>query len=354
MTESTTERVLRLLTLLQARAVWTGPELAERLGVTTRSVRRDVERLRALGYPVNATQGAGGGYQLGAGRALPPLLLDDEEAVAVAVSLRLAAGGTVAGASEAALRTLAKLDQVMPPRLRAEVRAIQDATELLPGAAVEIDGEVLQRLARACRDSVRVRFEYAAPGAAPTSRTVEPERLVATGRRWYLLAWDVDRNDWRVFRLDRMADVATTTWRFRARHHPDPAGHVQRAVSTSAYPVRARVRVHAPAERVRAVVPAAAATVTPVDDDSCLLETGAERADALAVQLGWVGATFEVLEPPALATAVAELADRLARSARQSGGAAPSRDPAGHPAARHDPCADPGARGVGRAGPTPG
>src|SRR5206468_337610 len=131
---------------LQSRAVWSGPELAERLGVTVRSVRRDVERLRALGYPVNSTQGVAGGYRLGAGRALPPLLLDDEEAVAVAVSLRLAAGGTVAGASEAALRTLAKLDQVMPPRLRSEVRAIQEATETLPGAAVEVDGEVLQVL----------------------------------------------------------------------------------------------------------------------------------------------------------------------------------------------------------------
>src|SRR3954469_14744727 len=137
-----TSRVLRLLGLLQSRATWTGPELAERLDVTTRTVRRDVDRLRALGYPVRAGQGVGGGYQLGSGVALPPLLLDDEEAVAVAVSLRLAAGGTVAGASEAALRTLAKLDQVMPPRLRGEVRAIREATELLPGAAIEVDGEV--------------------------------------------------------------------------------------------------------------------------------------------------------------------------------------------------------------------
>ena len=133
-TAGTTERVLRLLGLLQQRAVWTGPELADRLGVTTRSIRRDVERLRGLGYPVNATQGVGGGYQLGAGMALPPLLLDDEEAIATAVSLRLAAGGTVAGASEAAVRTLAKLDQVLPARLRAEVRALQDAITTLEGA----------------------------------------------------------------------------------------------------------------------------------------------------------------------------------------------------------------------------
>jgi predicted DNA-binding transcriptional regulator YafY len=313
-TEGTTERVLRLLTLLQSRAVWTGPELAERLGVTTRCIRRDVERLRTLGYPVNATQGVGGGYQLGGGRALPPLLLDDEEAVAVAVSLRLAAGGTVAGASEAALRTLAKLDQVMPPRLRAEVRAIQDATETLPGAAVQIDGEVLSRLARACRDSVRVRFRYVALGAEATDRLVEPVRLVATGRRWYLLAWDVDRDDWRVFRLDRMTEVAATTWRFRPREHPDPAGHVQRAVSTAAYRIRATVRVQAPASRVRARIPAAAGTVSEIDDRTSLLETGADDPEALAVQLGWLGAEFTVLDPPELREAVARLGVRFARA----------------------------------------
>lgn len=318
-TDGTTERVLRLLALLQSRPVWTGPQLAERLGVTTRCIRRDVERLRVLGYPVNATQGVGGGYQLGAGRALPPLLLDDEEAVAVAVSLRLAAGGTVAGASEAALRTLAKLDQVMPPRLRSEVRAIQDATETLPGAAVEIDGEVLSRLARACRDTVRVRFRYAGLGAEVTERLVEPVRLVATGRRWYLLAWDVDRDDWRVFRLDRMAEVTTSTWRFRTREHPDPAGHVQRAVSTAAYKVQATVRVHAPAARVRARIPAAAGTVTEVDAHTSMLETGADDPDALAVQLGWLGADFTVLEPPELRAAVARLGQRFARAAQREG-----------------------------------
>lgn len=157
----TTARVLSLLSLLQSRPAWTGPELAERLAVTTRSIRRDVDRLRELGYPVRATSGVGGGYQLGAGARLPPLLLDDEEAVAVAVSLRLATGGTVAGASEAALRTLTKLDQVMPPRLRAEVRAIAAATQVLPGAEVEVDGEVLLSCARACRDTVRLAFDYA-------------------------------------------------------------------------------------------------------------------------------------------------------------------------------------------------
>src|SRR5829696_8642223 len=188
----TTERVLRLLALLQQRPVWTGPELADRLAVTTRSVRRDVERLRALGYPVNATQGVGGGYQLGAGMALPPLLLDDEEAIATAVSLRLAAGGTVAGASEAAVRTLTKLDQVLPARLRAEVRAVHDAITTLEGGRIEVDADALLVLARSARDRVRVELTYRSAGAngstGPGVRRVEPYQLVATGRRWYLLA----------------------------------------------------------------------------------------------------------------------------------------------------------------------
>lgn len=311
MSEGTTERVLRLLTLLQRRPVWTGRELAGELGVTDRCVRRDVERLRALGYPVNATQGVGGGYQLGAGRQLPPLLLDDEEAIAIAVSLRLAAGGTVAGASEAALRTLAKLDQVMPPRLRSEVRALQDATATLTGGGVEVDGEVLMTLARACRDAVRVRFEYAAHGGERSSRTAEPVRLVATGRRWYLMAYDVDRDDWRTYRLDRMLDVEATTWRFRAREHPDPAAYVQQAVVAAPYRYVARVRVHAPATRVREQVPP---QVGSVEDDAhgwSLLVAGGDDLDWLAAHLARLGHEVEVLDPPELREAAARMADRL-------------------------------------------
>jgi predicted DNA-binding transcriptional regulator YafY len=312
----TTERVLRLLALLQSRTTWTAAELAERLGVDARTIRRDVTRLRALGYPVNASQGLGGGYRLGAGRALPPLLLDDQEAVAVAVSLRLAAGGTVAGAAEAALRTLAKLDQVMPPRLRAEVRAIQEATETLPGAAIEVDGDTLLRLARACRDSVRVRFGYASRGGEPGPRLVEPLRVVSTGRRWYLLGWDVDRDDWRVFRLDRMAETTTTTWRFRPRPHPDPAGHVQRAISSAPYRVQGRVRLAAPLEEVQPLVTSGSGTLTPIDDASCLLEAGADSPEALAVHLGWLGVEFEVLSPPELAEACARVGRRLLAAGR--------------------------------------
>ena len=314
----TTERVLRLLGLLQQRPVWTGPELAERLGVTTRSIRRDVERLRSLGYPVYAAQGVGGGYQLGRGRALPPLLLDDTEAVAVAVSLRMAAGGTVSGASEAALRTLAKLDQVMPPRLRGEVRAIHEATQTLEYGQVTVDGDVLLTLARGVRDTVRVRFDYEARDGTPTSRTVEPVGLVAAGRRWYLMAYDVDRDDWRTFRLDRMTSVATTTWRFREREHEDPAAYVQRSVASAAYRFQARIVVHAPLREVQERTSVRSVVLTAVDDETTLLEAGSETIYGLAFHLSFLGWEFEVEEPAELRTALAEMGGRALRAAGAS------------------------------------
>jgi predicted DNA-binding transcriptional regulator YafY len=310
----TTERVLSLLGLLQQRPVWTGPELAERLGVTTRSIRRDVERLRALGYQVQAAQGVGGGYQLGRGRGLPPLLLDDAEAVAVAVSLRMAAGGTVSGASEAALRTLAKLDQVMPPRLRGEVRAIHAATQTLEHGQPSVDGEAQLRLATAVRDSVRVRFAYEARDGTPSSRTIEPAGLVATGRRWYLMAYDVDRDDWRTFRLDRMSDVEPMTWRFRPRDHEDPASYVQRSVASAGYRIRAVVLVHAPLAEVAEHTSATSVVLSAVDPDTTRLEAGAESIYGLAFHLSWLGFEFDVHEPEELREALAELGARALRA----------------------------------------
>ncbi|MFI0819010.1 helix-turn-helix transcriptional regulator [Streptomyces sp. NPDC021098] len=313
--EGTTERVLRLLALLQRRTSWTATELAAELGVTDRSVRRDVERLRTLGYPVHATAGVGGGYQLGAGTRLPPLLLDDEEAIATAVSLRLASGGTVAGAGEAALRALAKLDQVMPPRLRAEVRAVHGATETLVGPGVEIDAELLVTLARACRDAVRVRFRYAARGGDERERTVEPVRMVTTGRRWYLMAWDTGRDDWRTFRLDRMREVAATTWRFRPREHPDPVAYVQQSVTGAPYRYVARVRLHAPADRVRELVPPQVGRVEDDREGWCVLVAGGDDLDWLAVHVARLGFEAEVLEPRELREAAARLARRIAAMA---------------------------------------
>ena len=317
--EATTERVLRLLMLLQRRSSWTAADLAAELGVTDRSVRRDVERLRAVGYPVHATAGVGGGYRLGAGTRLPPLLLDEEEAIATAVSLRMASGGTIAGAGEAALRALTKLDQVMPPRLRAEVRAVHAATATLAGPAAEVDAEVLVTIARACRDAVRVRFGYAGRGGGERDRTVEPMRMVATGRRWYLMAWDVDRDDWRTFRLDRMRDVEATTWNFRAREHPDPVAYVQRSVTAAPYRYVARVRVHARAEAVRELVPPQVGRVEDDRDGWCVLIAGGDDLDWLAVHVARLGFEAEVLEPPELRDATARLARRLAAMAGRSG-----------------------------------
>lgn len=319
----TTERVLRLLGLLQTSATWTGPALAQRLDVTTRTIRRDVERLRQLGYPVNAVQGVTGGYRLGAGRALPPLLLDDDEAVAMAVSLRLAAGGTVAGASEAALRALTKLDQVLPARLRSAVAAIQAATDTLGGPSAQVDGEALLVLARACRDRVRARFGYVAHAGSETERRVEPVRLVATGRRWYLMAFDLDREDWRTFRLDRMHQVTATTWRFPLREHPDPVEFVGRSV-TSPYPVMARVRVLAPYDVAREQVAPTVGHLTRLDEGSCLLEAGAGGLHALAFHLCAMGFDIEVFDPPELRELLAVLGPRMTR-------AGTARDVAGTP-----------------------
>lgn len=310
----TAARVLRLLDLLQSRPVWSGTELAERLGVTTRSVRRDVDRLRDLGYPVNAAHGAGGGYQLGAGRRLPPLLLDDTEAVAVAVCLRLAAGGTVEGLGEAAVRTLAKLDQVLPGRLRAQVEAIHEATVTLDSGVVPVDATTLLLLARACRQSERVTFAYAGPRGSG-ERRVEPYRLVATGRRWYLLAFDLDRDDWRIFRLDRMTGVRSNGWRFTPREAPDAAEHVRRSISGGAYDHVARVRIEAPKALVDKHIPASVGTVTADGPDRCIFEAGGNHLGSMAMHLGALPWELTVLEPPELREVMREQAARMLRAA---------------------------------------
>lgn len=317
----TTQRVLRLLSLLEARTVWGGPELADRLGVTERTVRRDVDRLRDLGYPVEAERGAGGGYRLGAGRRLPPLLLDDDEAVAVAVSLRVAATGAVAALAEPAMRTMTKLDQVLPPRLRDQVAAVAETTVALPGMAAAVDADVLVALARAARDEVRVRFGYAAREGAPTERDVEPYRLVTTGRRWYLLAYDIARDDWRTFRLDRMSAVAPSTFRFRPRPAPDAATYVRDAVTKAPYRHVVTVRYDVPVDRVRDRIPAQVGQVRelPGPDETGMtteVEVGADSLDGLAWHLLTValdlGARVRVVAPPEFAHVVEGFPGRLA------------------------------------------
>jgi predicted DNA-binding transcriptional regulator YafY len=319
----TSARLLRLLSLLQSRRDWTGPELAERLEVTARTVRRDVERLRTLGYPVHATPGTAGGYRLGAGAVLPPLLLDDDEAVAVALCLRTGAGGSVEGIEETSLRALAKLEQVLPARLRRRAQAMEAVAvsrpAVLPDAVAQ---DVLTVIGAACRDHERLRFDYRAHGGTAGHRTVEPHSLVHHGRRWYLLAWDTDRQDWRTFRVDRMAPRSPTGPRFAPRRPPtDAASYVARGVTSGAYRHQAVVTLHAPAEAMAGYISYGYATVEATGPDTCVLRTGSESLDALAVVVGMLGVDFEVQEPPELAERLRVIADRLARGA--GAGAAP-------------------------------
>ncbi|MFV0126135.1 helix-turn-helix transcriptional regulator [Streptomyces sp. HMX112] len=310
----TTERVLTLLGLLQQRQVWSGPQLADRLGVTPRTVRRDVERLRALGYPVHASQGVGGGYQLGPGKDLPPLLFDDQEAIATAVSLLAGAGGALAGAGDAALRALTKLDQVLPTRLRHEVRALSGSVESFDAGRTPVDPEVLMTLAKACRDEVEAGFDYPS-GSEVRQRRVEPYRLVASDRRWYLFAHDLDRDDWRSFRVDRMTEVSARTWRFRPRAAPDAATYVQEGVASRVYPHQAHFLVHASAETVRAQLPASSAVVRRRGSELCEVLSGAERLDAVLMHVLLLGHDFAILDPPELGTRCRALAQRLLSAA---------------------------------------
>jgi predicted DNA-binding transcriptional regulator YafY len=308
----TSARLLRLLSELQTPRDWTGPQLAERLGVSVRTVRNDIERLRSLGYPVHATRGAVGGYRLGAGAALPPLLLDDDEAVAVALSLRTAAGHAVTGVGEASLRALAKLEQVLPSRLRERAAAIGLATVPLAGVAPSVDAETLTIIARACRNCERLAFTYrSSPDREPSPRLTEPHRLVQAGYRWYLVARDLSRDGWRTFRADRISEPRSTGVRFVPQDPPDAAAFVARAVTTAPYRYQARVLVHAPAQTVAGLVPPSAGVVEPAGEQSCILTTGSDSLDAMAFHLAAMGLPVTVLEPAELLTRMRELASWL-------------------------------------------
>ncbi|MFF5295246.1 helix-turn-helix transcriptional regulator [Paractinoplanes globisporus] len=313
----TSARLLRLLSLLQAAREWTGTELAERLSVSTRTVRNDVDRLRNLGYPVHGTRGAVGGYRLGAGAALPPLLLDDEEAVAVAIGLRTAAGGTITGVEETSLRALAKLEQVLPSRLRRRVSALQRYANAVPRdePGPRVDAETLSTLAAACRDHERVRFDYRRHDGSESRREVEPYRLVVWGRRWYLVSFDVQRADWRTFRVDRLSPRTPAGPRFAPRELPEEAvDQVRRGVSSAAWQYRARVVVHVSAQRLAERINPAVGTIVAIDETRCVLDTGAESMEALAVRLGLLDCEFTVTEPAELVEQLRVLAGRYQRA----------------------------------------
>jgi predicted DNA-binding transcriptional regulator YafY len=314
---NTSSRTLRLLSLLQTHRFWAGDELAERLGVSPRTLRRDVDRLRELGYPVDARRGLDGGYQLAAGAALPPLVLDDDEAVALAIGLRAAAQGAIAGIEEASVRALAKVARIMPPHLRRRVDALRAMTNdpAVWSGGPSVDAGVLTTVAQACRDEERLRFWYTAQNTERSSRHVEPHRLVSLGRRWYLVAFDLARNDWRSFRLDRLDSLRTTGMRFEPRVLPaeDAVSFVRAGIQNLPTRRRIEVLVHAPAETVRARL-GQWASVEDVDERSCRLRMTVENLDWPALALGTVGAEFEVIRPPELVDHLRDWAVRFTRA----------------------------------------
>ncbi len=314
---ATSARLLQLLSLLQARRDWSGAELGARLEVGPRTVRNDVRRLRELGYPVEAAPGRTGGYRLGVGAALPPLLLDDDEACAVAVGLRSAVGGSVGGMEEASVRALAKLEHVLPSRLRHRVGRLAAAMVGVPGAGPTVDPDVLTAVAGAIHDRERLRFHYTDHDRQSSRRDSEPHRLVHVDRRWYLLAWDVVRSDWRTFRVDRMRLRTPNGPRFAPREPPEPdvGGYVARSAREAVWRHRARVRLHAPFDVLAERVTPAMGTLERVDDATCEFHTGADTLPVLAVYLGFLDVDFEVLEPPELVEHLRVLGVRYTRAA---------------------------------------
>ncbi|MEY9962024.1 putative DNA-binding transcriptional regulator YafY [Streptacidiphilus sp. MAP12-16] len=314
----TPARLLNLLSLLQTPREWPGSELAERLAVSPRTIRRDIDRLRELGYPVEATMGAVGGYRLVAGAAMPPLLLDDEEAVAIAVGLRTAAGNAVGGIEEASVRALAKLQQVLPSRLRHRVGSLSAATVSLTGwAGPTVDPEVLTVLASGVAGHEKLRFGYRAADRAETRRLVEPYRLVSAGRRWYLVAYDNDREDWRIFRVDRISEPRLTGARAAPRELPaaDAAAYVGEKLSGLQRTVQAVATLHAPVEELAPRLGSSAERLEPIDEHSCMLYSRADALEWLAVRLAMLGCEFEVHEPPELAAYLRALGARVTHAA---------------------------------------
>ncbi|MGI5270325.1 helix-turn-helix transcriptional regulator [Nonomuraea sp. CA-218870] len=319
---NTPQRMLRLLSLLQHSRYWSGAELCERLEISPRTLRRDIDRLRELGYPVHATPGAHGGYQLEAGTAMPPLLLDGEEAVAVAISLRTAAGGSVAGIEETSVRALAKLEQVLPAHLRRRVSTLQDYTVPITVPGPVADPECLMVIAQACRDRERLRFGYATRDGAESSRFVEPYRLVHVARKWYLMAWDLRRDDWRTFRVDRLSAPYATGERFSPRELPaaDVASYVAESITSSLARYRALITFHAPLARIAERVRPRDGILTEVDADTCMLRTAADSLQWLALTVGMFDVEFEVHEPPELIEYIRMLSGRLDRAVSGGGG----------------------------------
>ncbi|MFF8952381.1 helix-turn-helix transcriptional regulator [Streptomyces sp. NPDC014940] len=318
MTTDTPARLLQLLSLLQTPREWPGGELADRLNVSRRTVRRDIDRLRELGYPVRATKGADGGYRLVAGKAMPPLVLDDEEAVAIAVGLRAGAGHAVERVDEASVRALAKLEQVLPARLRHRVSTLQAATTpLTSGDGPSIAPGTLTVMASTVAGRERLRFAYRDKEGGESHRLTEPHRLVSTGRRWYLVAYDLGRDDWRTFRVDRVREPFATGARFAPRELPegDAAEYLRRSIRRTQDTYAFEVRFAGTAREVAARLPEWAGVPEADDGGGCVLRgTSGEPVEWLALRLAMAGCEFTVRGPEELVSCVRELGGRLSRA----------------------------------------
>jgi predicted DNA-binding transcriptional regulator YafY len=287
-----------------------------RLEVSERTLRRDIDRLRDLGYEVSSMSGPAGGYQLQAGSDIPPLLFDDEEAMAIAVSLLTAAGGTIEGLEETSVRALTKLEHVLPPRLRRQVTTMQTAVVPLVRSWVTVDSEVLTTIAQACRDNERLRFEYQRRDGQRAERHVEPHQLVSIHQRWYLLAFDRDRDDWRTFRLDRVHSPWGTRIRFEPRPIPggDAAEYVERSLRSMPMRYQVVATVGATAIEVKSKFRHGEAEVEPIDESRCRLRLQGDALEWLAFSLIWLGTNFTIHEPVELIDYVDHLSHRLADS----------------------------------------
>ncbi len=317
----TSARLLRLLSLFQSRRYWPGADLAARLDVTTRTLRRDVDKLRTLGYPIHSTSGLEGGYQLGNGSEMPPLLLEDDEAVAVAIALRsLAASGAVSGMEQASVGALAKMEQLLPKRLNRRVEALHSMVVMAVGQPSSVSAKVLSSVAAACRQNELLHFRYRSHDGTATTRDVEPYRLVYTGTHWYLLAWDSVREDWRTFRVDRIEDRLTAGRRFTPRELPakDIAAYVKRRVWNAA-PNHASIKLHAAASDVASNIPQYLGKLVPIDSRTCMFEVNTASFEHLAMHLGWLGVDFEVTAPPELVKHVRAVAARYRKATPAKG-----------------------------------
>lgn len=308
---STSARLLRLASLLQSRRHWPGQALAEELGIDARTVRRDVDRLRELGYPVEASSGVGGGYGLGRGADLPPLVLDDEEAVALAIALR-AASANVGGIESTALRLLAKLDQLMPTRLRRRATSLHAVTLSLRTGPPLVEASLLSELAMACRDSRRLRFRYRNHPGEKSQREVEPLRLANYGRRWYLIAWDPSREDWRSFRIDRFEGAPAVGEAFVPRPPPpDVAAKLERGIAYAPFTCRVTLRLAGTVSELEPVIPVWCGLLEPESDTHSLLRVGAETPEALVAQILMIGREVSLVEGQDLVPAVRQVLARL-------------------------------------------